>query len=100
MKVRSVKKGFFSKNFNFLEKNKNRTIPNSIQKMRTRNSKSKVDTLKKELDFYQKNAKTSFDTHIIARYIVCPAYCERSYENRVHATGASIDVVVLPAIYV
>ena len=54
MKVRSVKKGFFSKNFNFLEKNKNRTIPNSIQKMRTRNSKSKVDTLKKELDFYQK----------------------------------------------
>jgi hypothetical protein len=37
MKVRSVKKGFFSKNFNFSEKNKNRTIPNSIQKIRTRN---------------------------------------------------------------
>ena len=54
IKVRSVKKGFFSKNFNILEKNKNRTIPNSIKKIKTRNSKSKIDTLKKELDFYQK----------------------------------------------
>ena len=54
IKVRSVKKGFFSKNFNVLEKNKNRTIPNSIKKIKTRNSKSKIDTLKKELDFYQK----------------------------------------------
>jgi len=54
IKVRSVKKGFFSKNFNILEKNKSRTIPNSIKKIKTRNSKSKIDTLKKELDFYQK----------------------------------------------
>ena len=54
IKVRSVKKGFFSKNFNILEKNKNRTIPKSIKKIKTRNSKSKIDTLKKELDFYQK----------------------------------------------
>ena len=54
IKVSSVKKGFFSKNFNILEKNKNRTIPNSIKKIKTRNSKSKIDTLKKELDFYQK----------------------------------------------
>ena len=54
IKIRSVKKGFFSKNFNILEKNKNRTIPNSIKKIKTRNSKSKIDTLKKELDFYQK----------------------------------------------
>ena len=55
IKVSSVKKGFFSKNYKIqLEKNKNRAIPNSIKRIKTRNSKSKLDMLKKELDFYQK----------------------------------------------
>ena len=56
VKIRSVKKGFFSKNYS-LEKNKNRTIPNSLRKVKAP-AEAKIDTLKKELNFYQKMIET------------------------------------------
>ena len=60
IKVSSVKKVFFSKNFGI--SNKNRTIQNSIRKTKTRNlNKSKIDTLKKELDFYQRMIESRED---------------------------------------
>lgn len=55
IKVSSVKKGFFSKNYNLLEKNKTRTIPNSIRRVKLKDpNELKIGTLKKELNFYQK----------------------------------------------
>lgn len=53
LKVSSVKKTSFSKSFGLSYKYS--TIPNSIKRTRTRNiNKSKIDTLKKELNFYQR----------------------------------------------
>ena len=53
IKIGSIKKGFMTKYK--LDKNKNKTIPNSIKKVKTRNLDSlKIDNLKKELNFYQK----------------------------------------------
>ena len=56
VKIKSIKKGFFSKNYS-LEKNKNRTIPNSLRKVKAP-AEAKIDTLKKELYFYQKMIET------------------------------------------
>ena len=58
IKIRSVKKELLNKNYNILEKSKNRTIPNSVKRIKTRNSKSKIGTLKKELDFYQRQIES------------------------------------------
>ena len=53
LKVNSVKKVSFSKSFGISSKYS--TIPDSIKGTRTRNiNKSKIDTLKKELNFYQR----------------------------------------------
>ena len=53
LKVNSVKKVSFSKSFGISYKYS--TIPNSIKRTRTRNiNKSKINTLKKELNFYQR----------------------------------------------
>ena len=55
LKVSSVKKASFSKSFGLSYKYS--TIPNSIKRTRTRTrniNKSKIDTLKKELNFYQR----------------------------------------------
>ena len=53
IKVSSVKKVSFSKSFGISDKYS--TIQNSIKRTKTRNlNKSKIDTLKKELDFYQR----------------------------------------------
>ena len=56
VKIKSIKKGFFYKNYS-LEKNKNRTIPNSLRKVKAP-AEAKIDTLKKELYFYQKMIET------------------------------------------
>ena len=55
IKIGSFKRGFFSKNIYLLEKNKSKTIPNSIRRIKgIDSSEAKIGTLKKELDFYQK----------------------------------------------